>query len=96
MQANVENFVLLDMERYYPAAQGVRPVEDEKELPSRHDSVESAFADLEILGDVDDDMVFIGIAPEDYMRTWNRTTERKRKRLCYYDDNDDPENLRIE
>ena len=95
MQANVENFTLLEVERWYPVDKESGQIEDEKYMPEKYKSVSSADNALDILADVDDDIVFSGISPEDYMRTWNRMVDRKRKRLFYYDDENDEENMRI-
>lgn len=95
MQANVENFTLLEVERWYPVDKESGQIEDEKYMPEKYESVSSADNALDILADVDDDIVFFGISPEDYMRTWNRMVDRKRKRLFYYDDENDEENMRI-
>ena len=53
----------------------------EEDIPPEIDSVESADIALDVLADADDDLVFVGISPEEYMKTWNRLIRRK-KRDC--------------
>ncbi len=96
MQANVENFTLLEVERYYPVDKETGQIEDEKDMPDKYESVFSADCGLEVLADGDDDIVFVGISAEDYMRTWNRMVDRKRNRLFYYDDENDDEHMKID
>ena len=100
MQANIENFVLLECEHYYPTDSFDSYPVKKNVLPPKHDSVNSAWASLELLADDDDDIVFIGVSPEDYMRTWNRMVDRRKRGKMYYDrdddEDDDEEHLRIE
>ena len=96
MQANVENFVRLELEMFYPVDEDTGFVEQEEELPGKIDSVESAFVSLDVLADGNDDLVFVGIHPEDYMRTWNRMIDRQRRKVYYYEDENDEEHMRIE
>lgn len=95
MQANVENFVQLELERFYDVDKETGQIENEEDMPHKYDSLSSAYAGLETLADVDDDIVFVGISPEEYMRAWNRMVERKQKRIFYYDDENDEERLTI-
>ncbi len=95
MQANVENFTLLEVEHYYPVNRETGRIEDEEEMPEKYDSVSHAWAGLEILADDDDNIVFTGVSPEDYYRTWNRMVDRMKKGLFYYEDESDEENMRI-
>ena len=96
MQANVENFTLLEVERYFPLDKETGLFESEEDMPHKYDSVSSAYDNLETLAEVDDDIVFIGISAEDYMRTWNRMVDRIRKGIFYYNDENDDEHLSID
>lgn len=72
MQANVENFVLLDLAHFYNVDRETGLIDKEEDMPDKYDSVSMAEASLEVLADGDDDIVFIGVSPEDYLRAWNR------------------------
>ncbi|MBR5960408.1 MAG: hypothetical protein IKZ98_05380 [Clostridia bacterium] len=96
MQANVENFVLLEYEHENDIEKETGFIHEGDYEPSEYKSNEEAYAALDVLADVDDDIVFIGVHYEDYRRTWNRMIRRKKKRLFYYDDESDEEHLKIE
>ena len=95
MQANVENFVLLEYEREADIDQETGFIrEGGYEPPEYKDSI-SAYAALEVLADMDDDIVFFGIHHEDYLRTWNRMIRRKNRKQFFYDDRSDEEHLLV-
>ena len=96
MQANVENFVLLEYEHENDIEKETGFIHEGDYEPEEYKSNEEAYAALDVLADVDDDIVFIGIHYEDYLRTWNRMIRRKNKRMFYYDDENDEEHLKLE
>ena len=93
LQANVENLVLLEVERYYNIDRESGQIENEDDMPGKYDSESSACCALETLADGDDDIVFIGIHYADYMKAWNRMVDRKKNHIFFYDDENDEEKL---
>ena len=89
MQANVENFTRLEMEMFTEINEETGLFDREEDIPSEIDSVESADAALDVLADMDDDLVFIGISAEEYMKTWNRLVRRKKKGQYFYNNEED-------
>ena len=97
MQANVENFVRLELEFFSDINKETGSFDKEEDIPPEIDSVESADIALDVLADADDDLVFVGISPEEYMKTWNRLIRRKKKGLYYYnDEEEDEEHMKLE
>ena len=60
-----------------------------KYLPEEFKSIEEAYISLDICAELDDDIVFFGITPEDYMHAWNRMIRRKNRHLFFYDNGND-------
>ncbi len=89
MQANVENFVLLEYEHETDIDKETGFIREGEYEPSECKDEGEAYAALDLLADVDDDIVFIGIHYEDYLRTWNRMIKRKKKKLFFYNDESD-------
>ena len=96
MQANVENFVLLQYEHENEIDKETGFIREGEYEPTELKDSEDAYSALDYLADVDNDIVFIGVHYEEYLRTWNRMIQRKKKRMLYYDDDSDEEHLRIE
>lgn len=66
MQANVENFVRMELEFFSDINKETGSFDKEEDIPPEIDSVESADIALDVLADADDDLVFVGISPEEY------------------------------
>lgn len=96
MQANVENFVLLEYEHENEIDKETGFIREGEYEPSEYKDIEDAYAALDLLADVDDDIVFVGVHHEDYLRAWNRMIRRKNKKIFFYDDESDEEHLWIE
>ena len=60
------------------------------------DSLCSSFISVSFSDQYTSDLVFVGIHPEDYMRTWNRMIDRQRRKVYYYEDENDEEHMKIE
>ncbi len=96
MQANVENFVLLEYEHENEIDKETGFIREGEYEPSEYKDEKEAYAALDLLADADDDIVFVGVHHEDYLRAWNRMIQRKNRKMFYYDDESDEEHLRIE